>query len=65
MKKKEKYVVAVKDTSSGDIRPGKPLGQFRKLEFAMRDWKTLAEREFGGMFNNHRVGIFLGNTLVH
>lgn len=48
-------MVAVKDISSGDIRPGKVLGKFRTREFAERDHSTLAIR---ANKQKWQVGIF-------
>jgi hypothetical protein len=67
---KKKFVVAVKDTSSmriddghlvGDIRPGKKLGEYRKQEFADRDFFKLANRE--GLASWH-IGIFFDGKLI-
>jgi hypothetical protein len=60
--KKEKFVVAVKDTATGEILPGKKLASYRKLEFADRDWHKLARRE--GV-PSWRVGIFLNGKLMN
>ncbi len=61
MAKKEEFVVAVKDVSTGKILPGKKLAQYRKQEFAERDHWNLAKREGLELW---RTGIFLGNKLV-
>ena len=61
MPKEQKFVVAVKDVSTGKILPGKKLAQYRKQEFAERDHWDLANRAGLEVW---RTGIFLGNTLI-
>lgn len=58
---KNQYIVAIKDVSSGEIRPGKVLGQYRRKEFADRDQQKLARR--AGCEYWH-VGIFFQDKLV-
>jgi hypothetical protein len=59
--KKKSYLVAVKDTSTGKILPGKVLGRFRKLEFAEKAFYSLAIRECGHSRTWH-CGIFDAET---
>ncbi|MFA5020467.1 MAG: hypothetical protein WC517_00150 [Patescibacteria group bacterium] len=63
MSKKAKYVVAVKDISTGKILPGKVLGSFRAEEFARRDFSKLAQRECGWARTYH-CGIFFEGKIV-
>jgi len=56
-----KYIVAVKDVSSGNIRPGKKLGQYRTKDFAWHARSNLA-REKG--LDVWRIGVFYNGKLV-
>ncbi|MDP2668266.1 MAG: hypothetical protein Q8P07_00295 [bacterium] len=58
---KEKFVVAAKDISSGEIRPGKVLGKFRKIEFALQAHRKLADAAGKKIW---QTGIFQGGKLL-
>ena len=61
--KKEKYVIAVKDVSSGEIRPGRILASYRKFEFANRDFQQVAARA-GYVSDCWRCGVFFRNKCL-
>lgn len=61
MSKKNQFIVAVKDVSSGKILPGKILGKYREYEFASRDTFRLARRQGVEVSS---IGIFLNKRLV-
>ena len=62
LKKNEKFVVAVKDVSSGGIKPGKVLGTYRTIDFARNDFYKLAGR--AGLVS-WKVGIFKEKIIVN
>ncbi len=58
---KQKYIVAVKDVSTGEIKPGKVLGQFRKREDAWQARFKLAEM---ACLRTWKVGIFFNGKCL-
>jgi hypothetical protein len=58
----KKFVVAVKDVSTGEIRSGKVLSEFRSKEFAEKARVTLARKESLDIW---KVGIFLDGKCLH
>lgn len=63
MKDKDKFVVAMKDTSQrGLIRPGKTLSRFRKKEFALHALPGLIRSSGHKVYN---IGIFHKGKLIY
>ena len=62
--KKNRFVIAVKDSSGKEIRLGEILASYRKLEFANRDFHKVAMRSGFGSSSCWRCGIFLNGKLV-
>ena len=58
---KQEYLVAVKNSDSQGIKPGKQLGRYRKEEFAKHDFHKLARREGLATW---MVGIFFKGKLI-
>jgi hypothetical protein len=58
---KTRYVVAVKDTATGTIRPGKVLAKYRNLADARRDHHKLARQENKDVW---KIGIFLDGKIL-
>ena len=61
MPKKEKFVVATKKEKNGVVVPDRPLGKFRKIEFA--------QHALPGLITQHNVAvaqlaIFQGGAFV-
>lgn len=59
---KDKFIVALKDTSKGDIRQGKILGKFRTLESAIHSYPSLVTKQGYPVW---RGGIFQNNKLIY
>lgn len=57
----KKIIVAVKDVSQKNIRPGKVLGSFRSVEFARHALSGLARKE--GL-RNWQIGFFQNGKLL-